>query len=101
MEDIMNVSISTINPILPRGTQVIYVPLHGKLGDDTNEYGFVWDDNGGRNVLVRYFRGSTDTLRTTSNSESTPRSLLVVTNTRDQDIVDRIIDNIEVEYEVR
>jgi hypothetical protein len=68
-----------LNEKLEPGDQVIYVPLHAE-GDLTHpdcERGFVTTDNG-VNVFVRYFaKDNPRRLRTTANSECTPRRFLV------------------------
>ena len=62
------------------GDQIAYVPIHaqGDIDHKDVEYGFVSSDKGDY-VFCRYWRNGQNglALRTTANSEATPRDCLV------------------------
>ena len=75
------------------GTQIVYVPLHanGNVDHPDCEAGFVTSLRGDT-VWCRYWsKHCPGELRTKANSEATPLDLLVFTDTRPQDEVDRIV----------
>ena len=77
------------------GVQVIYIPSHAKLGDESCETGFVTKVNEDGDCFCRYWsKIDTRELRTTSCSELTPLNCLLFIKTRSQDEVDQMLEKI-------
>lgn len=85
--------------LLPRGTQIVYVPGHAKAIDHPAcELGFVTGVIEGTNsVFCRYFLKGSDELRTTFCSELTPFATIRIIKHRDQAIIARLIQEIDAE----
>lgn len=92
---------------LTRGTQVVYVPYHAgdNLQHPSCEFGFVLGVSSTTNEYtlqpyadVRYWRGTTNELRTRANSERTPLDRLfepLPFQKRPQWMIDLLIERIE------
>ena len=76
------------------GTQIAYVPnhAHGSISHPDVEFGFVTSVNHHGDVFCRYWhRGDVGRLRTTLNSECTPRRNLVAHDSVPQEEVDKLM----------
>lgn len=83
---------------LKPGTQIAYIPDHAmdNLAHPDVEYGFVTSDKG-ENAFCRYWWKTTPSeLRTRSCSELTPKRNLVMIDSHDQRLVDRLMREIQV-----
>ena len=81
---------------MKRGTQIIFIPdyAHDNRAYDGCEDGFVTKLNPSRNTaFCRYWSRhyGRHQLRTLANGEETPLSNLVEKNTRDQDVVEALL----------
>jgi len=66
--------------ILAIGEQIAYIPMHaeGDINHPDVEFGFITGFNSDGDPFCRYWRkGQPGTLRTTANSECTPRDMVV------------------------
>lgn len=81
---------------LQKGTQVAYVPSHARnnIAHPDVEFGFVVSvrENG---AFCRYFYRNGE-LRTRANSELTPFDLLYRYRSRDQSVIDKIIEDLKL-----
>lgn len=75
------------------GTQIIYVPSHADGIDHPDaEPGFVTSGvKKGNAVFCRYWSKTHKGLRTIANSEITPIDQLVIQDTREQSVVDKLM----------
>lgn len=86
-----------------RGTQVMYAPEYardekGMINEahPAVEYGFITKyKRGDALARVRYFRKDSDDLRTKSGSELTPIASLFEYNSRPQEVIDKLLREIE------
>lgn len=86
---------------IKRGIQIFYVPTHaeGDLSHPDVEAGFVTSVKGDT-VFCRYWRKDLTELRTKSNSEGTPKGLLIIGDSVPQIRVDVALSTIEAEQVV-
>ena len=76
-----------------KGTQIIYVPTHAEDAHDPYcEHGFVTSKNA-KWIFCRFWHSAPNEkeLRTKGNSEPVKREHLVIMDTRDQDLVDKVM----------
>ncbi len=85
-----------------KGTQIIYIPRHVKVIEGQEEMhpdveaGFVFGKIIRSHIFCRYWsKHSPDELRTKSCSESTPVDCILIKDTRPQDVVDKVIKEID------